>query len=152
MVPPPRLTAPLKAVFGLLLLTSLLLATGVGPASAQEAEEPPVSIVSLYRIAPGQHVAFVEWMATQQAAAVEAGGPASQWYAHMNGDSWDFVIITPETTDEQDDAIDAALEAQGLATGARAAMEIRQYIAWHTDTYSAGPMSATEVLEAVRGQ
>lgn len=149
---PLRQLVPLKMLLATLLLTGLPLIAGVRPASAQEADEPPVSVVSLYRIAPGQHVAFLEWMASQQAAAEEAGAPATQWYAHMNGDSWDFLMIAPGTTDEQDQAIDAALEAQGLATGARAAMEIRQYLAWHTDTFAAGPMSVTDLLEAVRGQ
>ncbi|MGH7570352.1 MAG: hypothetical protein ACREMK_00725 [Gemmatimonadota bacterium] len=151
MIPRLPLPAPSQAL-SVSLLIALLQLTAVGPASAQQADEPPVNIVSIYRIAPGQHAAFVEWMANQQAASEEAGGPASQWYVHMNGDSWDFLIITPETTEEQDQAIDAALEARGLATGARAAMEIRQYVASHTDTFTAGPMSASEVLEAVRPQ
>lgn len=151
---PPRLrpSAHRQAPAGILLLLALLLYGAVSPAAAQEADQPPVNIVSLYRIAPGQHVAFLEWMAAQQAAAEEAGVPAPTWYAHMNGDSWDFLMIAPETTDEQDQAVDAAAEARGLATGARAAMEIRQYLAWHTDTYAAGPMSLAELLEAVRGQ
>ena len=149
----PRLnpTACIQTLFGVLLLMALPF-TGIGSAIAQEADEPPVSLVSLYRIAPGQHVAFLEWIASQQAAAEEAGAPATQWFMHMDGDSWDFLGIAPETTDEQDEAIDAALEAQGLATGARAAIEFRQYVAWHTDTYAAGPMSISELLEAVRGQ
>ena len=150
----PRLLAPmpLPALFGALPLVALLLTTWVGPATAQEAEEPPVSVVSIYRIAPGQHLAFLEWMASQQAAAQEAGAPATQWYAHMNGDAWDFLTIAPETTDEQDEAIDAALEARGLPTGAQAAIQFRQYIAWHTDTFAAGPMSVTELLNGARGQ
>jgi hypothetical protein len=149
----PRLSPPvcIKTLFGVLLLMALPL-TGIGSAIAQEAAEPPVSLVSLYRIAPGQHVAFLEWIATQQAASEAAGAPATQWFMHMDGDSWDFLGIAPETTDEQDEAIDAALEAQGLPTGARAAIEFRQYVAWHTDTYAAGPMSISELLEAVRGQ
>lgn len=152
MAPPLRPRARRQALTGILPFLALLLAVPVGPAAAQEADQPPVNIVSLYRIAPGQHVAFLEWMETQQAAADEAGVPAPTWYVHMNGDSWDFLVIAPETTDEQDQAIDAAAEARGLATGARAGIEIRQYLAWHTDTYAAGPMSLAELLEAVRGQ
>lgn len=151
MVPRLRSSTPRHALVGTFTLFALLLC-GVGPAAAQEADEPPVNIVSLYRIAPGQHVAFLEWMAAQQAAAAEAGLPAPTWYAHMNGDSWDFLVIAPETTDEQDQAADAVAEARGLATGPRAGIEIRQYLAWHTDTYAVGPMSVEELLAGVRGE
>lgn len=131
------------------LAIGLSLAT-VGPALAQDDEA--VSIVSLYRVAPGQHLAFLEWMATGEAAAAQAGVPASQWYAHMNGDAWDYLVIAPETTDEQDAAIDAALQAQGQPTGPAGGIEFRKYMAWHTDTYAAGPMSAADLLATVRGE
>lgn len=137
------------------VLVSIALAIGlslatVGPALAQDDEA--VSIVSLYRVAPGQHIAFLEWMAAGEAAAAQAGVPASRWYAHMNGDAWDYLMIAPETTDEQDAAVDAALQAQGLPTGPAGGIEFRKYMAWHTDTYVAGPMSAAELLATVRGE
>jgi len=133
---------------------SIVLAAGlsvaaVGPALAQDDEA--VSIVSLYRVAPGQHVAFLEWMTAGEAAATQAGVPASQWYVHQNGDSWDFLVIAPETTDEQDAAVDAALQAQGRPTGPAGGIEFRKYMAWHTDTFVAGPMTATEILALIRG-
>lgn len=135
-------------------LAAILLATGLsfgpaGPALAQEDEA--VSIVALYRVAPGQHIAFLEWMAAQEAAAAQAGVPASQWYAHMNGDSWDYMVIAPETTDEQDAAVDAALQAAGRPTGPAGGIEFRKYMAWHTDTSAAGPMTAAELLARVSG-
>lgn len=138
--------APLSAV---LLAVGLSLATA-GPTRAQDDE--PVSIVSLYRVAPGQHIAFLEWMAAQEAAATQAGVPAAQWYAHMNGDQWDYLVIAAETTDEQDAAVDAALQAQGRPTGPAGGIEFRKYMAWHTDTFVAGPMTAAEILATVRGE
>ncbi|MGH7563306.1 MAG: hypothetical protein ACREK5_02655 [Gemmatimonadota bacterium] len=84
-------------------------------------------------------------------AAAEAGVPASQWYAHLNGDSWDYLLIGPETTDEQDAAVDAVLQAQGQPTGPPAGIEIRKFLAWHTDTFAAGQMTAAELLARVRG-
>ncbi len=138
--------SPLAAI---VLAAGLCLATA-GPTLAQDGE--PVSIVSLYRVAPGQHIAFLEWMAAQEAAATQAGVPASQWYAHMNGDAWDYLVIGPETTDEQDAAVDAALQAQGRPTGPAGGIEFRKYVAWHTDTFVGGPMTAAELLALVRGE
>ncbi|MGH7587597.1 MAG: hypothetical protein ACRELU_03285 [Gemmatimonadota bacterium] len=139
-----------KSGFASITFAVGLSLAAVGPLLAQDDEA--VSIVSLYRVAPGQHVAFLEWMAGGEAAATQAGVPASQWYVHQNGDSWDFLVIAPETTDEQDAAVDAALQAQGRPTGPAGGIEFRKYMAWHTDTFVAGPMTATEILALIRGQ
>ncbi len=147
MVPRP---STLPTTLALVLLAAGLTLATAGPSLAQD--EEPVSIVSLYRVAPGQHVAFLEWMAGNEAAAAQAGVAASQWYAHMNGDHWDYLVIAPETTDEQDAAVDAALQAQGRPTGAAGGIEFRRYMAWHTDTFVAGPMTAAELLAMVRGE
>ena len=110
------------------------------------AQEDQTSIISLYRVAPGHHMAFMQWMADQEAASADAGVPAGQWYVHLNGDSWDFLFIGPELTDEQSAAVDAAAAARGLKTGPAASIELREHMAWHTDTYVAGPMTAAELL------
>lgn len=120
------------------------------PAAAQE-EEPPTAIVSIYHIAPAQHVAFLEWMAEREDIARQAGVPTCDWYAHVNGAAWDFLAVCPPTTEEQDDAVDAATEAAGLATGPPAAVEIRRFVASHTDTEVAGPMTSAELLAGARG-
>ena len=56
--------------------------------------------------------------------------------------------------DNEDDYArgDAALQAQGRPTGAAGGIEFRKYMAWHTDTFVAGPMTAAELLAAVRGE
>jgi hypothetical protein len=149
MLPRPISTS-WQTAFASIVLAAGLSLTLVDPAPAQDDEG--VSIVSLYRVAPGQHIAFLEWMAANEAAASQAGVPASQWYAHMNGDAWDYLVIAPETTDEQDAAVDAALEAQGRPTGPAGGIEFRRYMAWHTDTFVAGPMTAAELLAAVGGE
>lgn len=140
----------LKATLAAVLLAAGLSLATAGSMLAQD--EETTSIVSLYRVAPGQHIAFLEWMAAQEAATTQAGVPAAQWYAHMNGDQWDYLMIAPETTDEQDAAVDAALQAQGRPTGPAGGIEFRKYMAWHTDTFVAGPMTAAELLAAVRGE
>jgi hypothetical protein len=61
-------------------------------------------------------------------------------------------MIAPETTDEQDAAVDAALQAQGRPTGPAGGVEFRKYMAWHTDTFVVGPTTAAEILAAVRGE
>ncbi|HKY59726.1 MAG TPA: hypothetical protein VJP59_01835 [Gemmatimonadota bacterium] len=145
-----RMSRSWNSVFVSAVLAAGLSLAAAGPMLAQDDEA--VSIVSLYRVAPGQHVAFLEWMAGNEAAAAQAGVPASQWYAHINGDAWDYLVIAPETTDEQDAAVEAALQAQGRPTGPAGGIEFRRFMAWHTDTFVAGPMTAAELLTMVGGE
>lgn len=110
------------------------------------AQEPGTVIISLYRIAPGKHMDFLRWQAARDAVAREAGVGATQWYVHLNGDSWDFVGITPDTTEEQDKQIDTLQTRKGLTTGFKASLEFRTLIASHTDTYARGPTTADALI------
>lgn len=127
------------------LLAVLFLFAAAWPAHGL-AQEDQTGIVSIYRIAPGQHLAFLQFMADGEAAAQDAGVPAPQWYVHHNGDSWDYLSIGPELTDEQNEALDTASRARGLKTGGQGAIEFRSFVAWHTDTFVGGPMTAAELL------
>ncbi|HYO47000.1 MAG TPA: hypothetical protein VEY33_09980 [Gemmatimonadota bacterium] len=138
----------MKSSLRLLIVSMIFLAAWSAQASAQEDQG---SSISLYRVAPGQHIAFLQWMANQEAASQDAGVQASQWYVHLNGDSWDFLQISLDLSDEQGEAVEAAARARGLKTGAPAGIEFRQYIAWHTDTDVAGPMTAAELLAGAQG-
>ena len=138
----------MKSTLRLMVLLSVFLVAWSSQATAQEEQE---SIISIYRVAPGQHIAFLQWMANQEAAAQDAGVPAGQWYVHHNGDSWDYLQISLDLPDEQDQAVDAAAQARGLKTGGPAGIELRQYVASHTDTFAGGPMTASELLAAAQG-
>lgn len=113
--------------------------------------EPPKARVALYRAAPGQQVALLKWLAAQDRAAQAAGVPTGQLYAHTDGDSWDYLAIDPVTTPAQDKAIEAAQKKMGLGTGAAQSLELRKYIALHTDTFVIGPVTPAQYL-ALAGQ
>lgn len=140
----------MKLTLRLLAVSFVLLAVWAPRASAQDTD---TYIISTYRVAPGQHIAFLEWMAGQEAAAQAAGVPVGVWYVHQNGASWDFLQISPDVdlTEEQGAAVDAAAQARGLAIGPAGGIQLRQYVAEHSDTFAAGPMSAAELLDGARG-
>ena len=115
-----------------------------------DSKEPGSAIVSIYRVAPGKHVAFLKWMADREAAAMEAGAPAAQWYVHTDGDNWDYIAIVPESTEAQDDKVDAILTRKRLATGFKGGLELRTMMTSHTDTYAMGPMTATELVRMAK--
>jgi uncharacterized protein (DUF1800 family) len=114
---------------------------------ATETKQPGTATVSIYRVAPGKHLDFMKWMAAREAAAKEAGAPAVQWYAHMDGDSWDYLAIAPESTDAMDDKVDAILKSKGLTTGFKGGLELRTMMASHTDTFARGPVTAADMVE-----
>ena len=136
----------MKAIISGLILAAAALASA--PAAAQPA---PVQrhIVSIYRAAPGQQEALLRWFAEQDEDARAAGVAPAQLYIHQDGASWDFVAISPVTTEAQDAAIEAAARRARHAAGPRAGLQLRRYIAEHSDTFAAGPVTAAEWLRRI---
>ena len=115
------------------------------PAAAQNS---PGGIVQIYHVAPGHHVDFLKWLDQQDKIAASAGVPRSQLYAHMDGDSWDYLVISPVTTAAQDAALDAAAKSMGINV-MRGGIEMRKHVTSHTDTFVRGPTTAANYLAAV---
>ena len=115
-----------------------------------QAASPPRAIISIYHAAPGHQQALLEWLAQQDRIAAAAGIPTSQIYAHTDGDSWDYLMIAPVTTDAQDQAADAAAAKMGLPSGPKVGLELRKHIQSHTDTYVVGPLTAAQMLDRLK--
>ena len=131
------------------LAPALLAAAMFAPAAAS-AQETGKVIVSIYHIAPGRQLDFLRWQAARDAASTAVGIGATQWYAHMDGDSWDYVSIAPMTSDAQDDSVDAILKKQKLTTGFKASLEFRTMVASHTDTLASGPTTAQALVDEAK--
>lgn len=116
------------------------------PAQAQQAGR---ATVSLYRAASGHQIELLKWLAQQDQISAAAGVAPGQVYAHTDGDSWDYMVIFPQTTPAQDDAIDAAAKKMGLPYGPAVGIELRKHISVHTDTLTRGPMTAAEMLASL---
>ncbi len=131
----------------MILLAGLAGAAFTSAALAQDST--PHSDVQIYRAAPGHQVALLKFLAQQEEAAKAAGLPPSQLYVHQSGASWDYVLISPHTTDAQDKAIDAASLKLGVPTGPKMGIEFRQHVAEHSDTIAAGPVTVAEWLKRI---
>jgi hypothetical protein len=118
-------------------------------AYAQSAS-PPRAIISIYHAAPGHQEALLQWLAQQDRISASVGLPAAQIYTHTDGDSWDYLMIAPVTTDAQDKALDAAAAKMGLPSGPKVGLELRKHIASHTDTYVVGPLTAAQQLDRLK--
>lgn len=109
--------------------------------------DPPRTQIEIYRIAPGQHEAFVRFIALCDRANRDAGLQPRQLYVHQDGASWDFIILQPaDISPEQSKALDAAFKRLKIPQGGKFFLTIRQFIAEHTDTTASGPTTAAEWL------
>jgi hypothetical protein len=134
-----------SAAMALVVLGALASAA---PRWTQDKPDPARARISIYRVAPGRHIELLKWLATREEVAKEAGVPATQVYAHNDGDSWDYLLIWPITTPEQDRKLDELAARKGLKTGFAASLEFRQMLSSHTDTFASGPMTAAELVAA----
>ena len=125
-------------------------AVAAGSIAYAQSASPPRAIISIYRATPGHQEALLQWLAQQDRVSTSIGLPAAQIYAHTDGDSWDYLMIAPVTTDAQDQALDAAAKKMGVPTGPRVGLELRKHIAVHTDTYVVGPYTAAQQLDRLK--
>jgi hypothetical protein len=119
-------------------------------AAKAEMKEPSRALVTIYRVAPGKQLDFLKWLAEQESVAKEAGVPASQVYAHTDGDSWDYLSINPVLTDAQQAKVDEATKKRGGKTGFSQGLEFRARVSSHTDTFVTGPTTAADLVSMAK--
>ena len=124
---------------------AILLAAAFVAAPAPS-QQSTMSVVTIYRAAPGHQEPLLRLIARQDEIYRAAGLTAAQLYVHESGNSWDFVTVAPRMTAAQDAAIAAAVRRLGAPSGPRAGLELRQHLAEHSDTVAVGPTTAAEVL------
>ncbi len=116
------------------ILAACLLAAGA-IASAPSLGDSKEMVVEIYRIAPGQHEAFLRHLALLDRANAEAGMPPRQLFVHEGGAAWDFLLLQPaHHTDEESAKLDAAYKKLGIPQGAKFFVNFRTMVAEHTDT------------------
>ena len=139
-----RIVALLACLTGATLAAASAFAAEPAP---EPQREPQRMLVEIYRIAPGEHQAFLEAIASYDEANRLAGLPPRQLYVHSDGASWDFMLIQPaEIPPEKSAALGEAWKKLGLPSGADFFLSFRKYIAEHTDTFVLGPTSAADYL------
>ena len=138
------------------LVLSLLLALAApayAPVHAQADPDEaagPQSMVEIYRIAPGEHEAFLRFIARCDEANRLAGLPPRALYVHSDGADWDFLLIQPaKTPPARQAALDAAWKKLGLPEGANFFLAFRKFVAEHSDTTAVGPTTAADYLKGV---
>jgi hypothetical protein len=126
---------------------ALALALLAGAASAQESAKVERRQIEIYRIAPGQHEAFLREIAKSDEIKKSVGLKPRELYVHQDGADWDFILIQPaEAPPGKSAELRAAREKAGSPTSRRFFLEIRKMIAEHSDTVAEGPTTAADWL------
>jgi hypothetical protein len=139
-------------------MVAALLASGAAlaapaPAPASKPAPVPSMMIEIYRIAPGQHEAFLEEIARYDEANRRAGLPPRQLYVHSDGADWDFILIQPaKTPPDKAAALDKAWEEMKLPSGVDFFLDYRRFIAEHSDTVASGPTTAADYLAGRKGK
>ncbi len=131
------------------LLTFLTLLLLISPQSAY-ADETNEKLVEIFRVAPGQHEAFLKHLALADEVNRKAGLPPRDLYVHSNGAGWDFMTIQPaQTPEDKREALDKAWDEMGMPSGINYFIEVRKFIADHSDTFATGPITAESYLSGL---
>ena len=131
---------------GAALVAACALLSAAPRWSAPSAGDAKRVKVSLYEVAPGRQLDFLKWMAAREDAAKAAGLPPTQVYAHLDGDRWDYLVLWPLLTPDQERKMDEQAATKGLKTGFPAALEFRELLGAHTDTIASGPTTAAALV------
>ncbi|HEY3383447.1 MAG TPA: YncE family protein [Vicinamibacterales bacterium] len=137
--------------FVIAAVAAWLVAAGAAAQTPPPPAEPVGSkLIEIYRLAPGQHEAFLRAIAQYDEANRRAGIPPRQLYVHSDGASWDFLLIQDaEYPEGKGPLVTKAFKDLGLPSGPRFFTEFRKFITEHTDTFASGPTTAAAYLAAL---
>ncbi|HUG52430.1 MAG TPA: hypothetical protein VMR21_02470 [Vicinamibacteria bacterium] len=129
-----------------LALAAACLLFTAAPRWSQEKQEAGRARISIYSAVPGKQLDLLKWLAAREEVAREAGVPPARLYAHLDGEGWDYLVLWPLTTPEQDRRMDELAAKKGLKTGFASSLEFRALLDRHSDTLAAGPTTAAELV------
>ena len=109
-----------------------------------------VKTISLYKIAPGKHLEFIEWMAAWDEVYEEIGLEQPVWYRNIRGDNWDFFVIFPPFDRAKEDEMEKVGKARGLEIGFAWKLKHWQFITENTGTLVQGPTTPAELLKSLK--
>jgi len=115
----------------------------------------PEAWFEVFRLAPGQHEAFIRLVAKYDEVSAAAGLPPVRLYFHENGEEWDVLILKivgeHDVTPEMETVMAAKTRELGLPSGPAYFVESRKHFSTHTDTKAVGPISAAQWLAKLDG-
>lgn len=133
-----------------LSLTCVPAAAQTKPAAPAHPEEWPEAWFEIFKLAPGKQEAFIRRIDQTDQVRAAAGLPPTQLFFHSNGAEFDVILFKPVSasppTPEQEAKMAAKSKELGIPSGPAYFVDIREFIASHTDSKTIGPVSAAQWL------
>lgn len=142
-----------------ILLAIAATALPAAPAMAQQIPTAPVAQADapwpeawfeIFKLAPGKQEDFVRLIALGDEVSAAGGQPPIQLFFHDNGADFDVILFKPVTGVKPNPAQEAAMAKKskelGMPSGPAYFVHIREMVAEHTDSQTAGPVSAAQWL------
>lgn len=134
------------------LLLSLILCVGlfgVVDKAAAVAEQSSVHTMTVWKIHPGKHVAFIKYMKEWEAVYQVIGLSPMRWYRKISGDSYDYVSISAPFNNAKEHEMEAEGKKRGLPIGYNYTIKLNEYVESYTTTYVEGPQSMEALFKQV---
>jgi hypothetical protein len=146
----------------LIALTLAASFATIVPASAQTspaapaaaAEAWPEAWFEIFKLAPGKQEDFIRRLDQTDQVRAAAGLPPVQIFFHENGAEFDVILFKPVAaapTPEQEAKMAAKRKELGIPSGPAYFVDIREFIASHTDSKTIGPVSAGQWIRRLDG-
>ncbi|MCP3730925.1 hypothetical protein M9978_10835 [Sphingomonas sp. MG17] len=146
----------------LIALTLAASFAAIVPASAQTspaapaaaAEAWPEAWFEIFKLAPGKQEDFIRRLDQTDQVRAAAGLPPVQIFFHENGAEFDVILFKPVAaapTPEQEAKMAAKRKELGIPSGPAYFVDIREFIASHTDSRTIGPVSAGQWIRRLDG-
>lgn len=143
-----KLTAYVLAASIVVAAPTLAQSRPAAPVPA--AEEWPEAWFEIFKLAPGKQEDFIRRLDQTDQVRAAAGLPPVQLFFHENGAEFDVILfkpVGPKPTAEQEAKMDAKRKELGIPRGPAYFVDIREFIASHTDSKTVGPVSAGQWLK-----
>lgn len=138
-----------------LALSATQPASAQAPAPATQAEEWPEAWFEIFKLAPGKHEDFIRRIDQTDQVRAAGGLPPTQLFFHENGAEFDVILFKPvspvKPTPEQEAKMAAKRKELGIPSGPAYFVDIREFVASHTDSKTVGPVSAGQWLKKLDG-
>lgn len=131
-----------------LTLSSLALVGYSAPVMAV-AEESSIYTITVWKIHPGKHVEFIEYMQEWEEVYKIIKLPPMKWYRKISGDSYDFVSVSPPFDRTAEHEMERVGKKRGLPIGYNYTLKLNEYVDSYTSTIVEGPQSMANLFSQI---
>ena len=134
-----------------LLACCIAIATA-GYSLQQSESQATFQTVAIYKVVPGKHVEFLEWMAAWDEVFEEIGLEQPVWYRTVRGGNFDFIVFYPTWDPSKEEEMERVGKQRGLEIGFGWDVRHWSYLDIRTNTTMTGPLTPAELLDSLRNE